>query len=122
MILLDTHAVIWLAKDHRRARRLHDYARLYISPATVLELQVLVEAGRLRLAGAINVQEIAEDLRWRLDEPPAGRWFAEACELGWTRDPFDRLIAAHARVRRWKLATADEVLLEKLPASAVLAL
>ena len=122
MILLDTHAAIWMASGHRRARPLHDYARLHISPATVLEIQLLVEVGKLRLAGGRSVQAIADDLRWRLDEPPAGRWFMEACELGWTRDPFDRLIAAHARVRGWKLATADDVLLTKLPASSVIAL
>ena len=34
----------------------------------------------------------------------------------------ERLIAAHARVRRWKLATADEHLIEQLPPSAILAL
>jgi PIN domain nuclease of toxin-antitoxin system len=40
----------------------------------------------------------------------------------WTHDPFDRLIVAHARVRRHRLATADSVLLEHLPASAVVEL
>lgn len=122
MILLDTHAVIWLAQDHHRAKPLRDYARLHISPATILELHLLVEAGRLRPAAGRAVQSIAEDLRWRLDEPPSGRWFVEACELAWTRDPFDRLLVAHARLRRWKLATADDLLLAHLPPSQVLAL
>jgi len=45
--------------------------------------------------------------------------FASLCEgaaldLSWTRDPFDRLIAAHARLRGWRLATADETLLNGL--------
>lgn len=66
--------------------------------------------------------DLASDDRWRLDEPPAGRWFAAACDLGWTRDPFDRLLAAHARLRGWKLATADDVLLERLAPSDVVAL
>jgi PIN domain nuclease of toxin-antitoxin system len=122
VILLDTHALIWLAEGHRRARVLDTFARLHVSPASVLEVQFLVEAGRLRLARGRSPIDVAGDDRWRLDEPPAARWFAAACELGWTRDPFDRLLAAHARVRGWKLATADDILLERLAASEVVAL
>jgi PIN domain nuclease of toxin-antitoxin system len=35
--------------------------------------------------------------------------------LAWTRDPFDRLIAAHAIVADVGLVTADETILENLP-------
>jgi PIN domain nuclease of toxin-antitoxin system len=49
-----------------------------------------------------------------MDDPSAVSWFLEAAELSWTRDPFDRLIVAHARLRGWKLATGDERLLKKL--------
>jgi PIN domain nuclease of toxin-antitoxin system len=42
--------------------------------------------------------------------------------LSWTRDPFDRLLAAHARLRGWKLATADTLLLERLAPSELLPL
>lgn len=122
VILLDTNAIIWLAQGHRRARPLQAFSRLHISPASLLELQFLMEAGRLRFTDAGSVEAVAADGRWRLDEPPAGGWFAAACEFGWTRDPFDRLIAAHARLRRWRLATADEQLIEQLPPSAVLPL
>lgn len=122
MILLDTNAIIWIAQAHRRARPLQAFVRMHISPASLLEIQFLVETGRLRFKDAASVEAVAADSRWRLDEPPAGPWFAAACEFGWTRDPFDRLIAAHARMRRWKLATADEHLLEQLPASAVVPL
>lgn len=122
MILLDTQAMIWLAAGHRRARPLEKYPRLYLSPATILEVQFLVEIGRLVLAGRRSAEALSNDERWQLDEPPAGRWFAAACDVGWTRDPFDRLIAAHARARGWRLATADDLILEKLPASEVIAL
>ena len=50
LILLDTNAVLWLHQGHRRARQLErEPGRLYMSPASLLELQFLVEAGRLRL-------------------------------------------------------------------------
>jgi predicted nucleic acid-binding protein len=122
VILLDTNALIWLQQGHRRARPLAQVPRLYLSPATILELQFLVEADRVRFGARVSLATIASDPRWALDEPPAGRWFAAATELGWTRDPFDRLIAAHAILRGWKLATGDEMLIERLGPARVVAL
>ena len=122
VILLDTHAIVWLAAGHRRARPLDRFVRLYVSPASLLELQFLVEVGRLTLAAGKSVAALADDTRWRLDEPPAGRWFAAACDSSWTRDPFDRLLVAHARTRGWKLATADDLLIDRLPSSEVVPL
>lgn len=120
VILLDTHAAIWIAQGHRRAGPLARYPRLYLSPITVLEVQFLAEAGRLRLTGGRPAATLADDDRWRIDEPPATAWIIEACALAWTRDPFDRLLVAHARLRRWKLATADDLLLQRLaPADVV---
>lgn len=120
MILLDSNAVIWLLRGHRRTRTLELSARLYISPSTILEMQVLAEAGRLRLpSGAVA---LTGDPRWLLDEPPAMKWFAAAADVSWTRDPFDRLIVAHARVRGWKLATADGMLLDHLTPNEALPL
>ena len=122
MILLDTHAVIWLAMRHRRARPLTERPRLYVSPVTLLELQFLAEIGRVRFSANLSLAALAADERWQLDEPPSGRWFTTACDFDWTRDPFDRLLAAHARLRGWKLATADDVLLGRMAASDVLRL
>ncbi len=113
MILLDTNAVIWLDQDHRRARPLARAGRLYLSPASLLELQFLHEVGRLQLPDA-GVDAIAHDDRWALDDPPAASWFLLAADLTWTRDPFDRLLVAHAKLRGWKLATGDDRLLERL--------
>jgi PIN domain nuclease of toxin-antitoxin system len=49
-----------------------------------------------------------------IDNPSAVDWFERALDVGWTRDPFDRLLVAHARLRRWRLATADATILEHL--------
>src|SRR6188472_2890689 len=109
MTLLDTNALIWLDQGHRRAKPLTGRrAALYISPASLLELQLLNEIGRIRLdAGALDA--LAHDERWLLDDPSAS-------------DPFDRLLVAHARLRGWRLATGDSVLLERLGARERLAL
>jgi PIN domain nuclease of toxin-antitoxin system len=114
VILLDTNALIWLEQGHRRARPLEAGDRtLYVSPAALLELQFLVETGRIRLReGTIGALE--SDDRWLVDDPPAVSWFRRALDLGWTRDPFDRLIVAHARLRGWRVATGDRALLARL--------
>ena len=117
VILLDTNALIWLDQHHARTRALARARRLYVSPASLLELQFLIEAGRIRLRGG-TVEDIANSPRWSVDEPPSGAWFSRAANVGWTRDPFDRLIVAHAGLRAWKLATADRALIERLPEAA----
>jgi PIN domain nuclease of toxin-antitoxin system len=114
VILLDTNALIWLEQGHRRARPLQrGRQRLYISPASLMELQMLHEVGRIAL-DAGGLEAIVADDRWLLDDPPASRWFLRATEEGWTRDPFDRLIAAHARLRGWTLASGDRQILDHL--------
>lgn len=60
------------------------------------------------------MSELAADERWLLDDPPAAAWFDRALSVGWTRDPFDRLLVAHATLRNWRLATGDEALVERL--------
>ena len=121
VILLDTNAVIWLDQNHTRTRRLaRSASRLLVSPATLLELQMLEEIGRLRLRGGIRA--IVESERWELDDPPALDWFERSAEQTWTRDPFDRLIVANARLRGLRLATGDGAILERLPPSDRIAL
>jgi len=113
VILLDTNALIWLDAHHRRARPLAEQnAPLRISPASLLELQFLEESGRIQLA----LDDVLNDDRWKVDEPPPLAWMLRAAEERWTRDPFDRLIVAHARLRGWRLATADGAILQRLRA------
>ena len=113
MILLDTNAVIWLDRSHKRVRALaRSSSRLLVSPATLLELQMLEESGKLRLRSGIR--GVIESDRWDVDEPAALQWFEHAAEESWTRDPFDRLIVAHARLRRVRLASGDGAILERL--------
>jgi PIN domain nuclease of toxin-antitoxin system len=121
MILLDTNALLWIDRNHPRARALARWAgRLYLSPASLLEVQFLVESGRLRMRDSAIT--LAADDRWILDDPPSSTWFEEALHLSWTRDPFDRLLVAHARMRRWRLATGDAALLDRLGTRASIGL
>lgn len=50
----------------------------------------------------------AAQLGLRIDETPFGEVVARAHEQSWTRDPFDRLIAAQAIGSGASLISADE--------------
>jgi len=113
-MLLDTNAVIWMLTGHPRARPLMDAGRLYVSPVCLLELQFLLEVGRLSAIPGRFIDELATDPRWWLDSPASEALFAAARAISWTRDPFDRLLVGHARCRRWVLATGDRRLADKL--------
>jgi len=41
------------------------------------------------------------DERWVIDDPASTLWFEEAMNIGWTRDTYDRVLVAYARMRRW---------------------
>ena len=113
-VLLDTHFLIWILTG---AERLRDYAWLdehrpwVISPVTLLELQFLAESGRVDLRAAELTERLRSDARFVVDDPPLGPLVRHALPLSWTRDPFDRLLAAHSAARRMPLCTADRALL-----------
>ncbi len=123
MILLDTNAVLWgLTESDRFAPLQVPGRRLRLSPVSLLEISFLVEVGRVEFRDRTGVADIIDDPRWILDSPSSARLFTEALDLEWTRDPFDRLLVAHARYRRWRLATGDRVLLDRLDDDIVVAL
>lgn len=58
---------------------------------------------------------IRQDLRIEIVDVSTADLVEAASPLSWTRDPFDRLIAAHAIVANAPLVTADETIRENLP-------
>lgn len=123
LILLDTNAALYLITGSRRARPLHRHiGRLRFSPLVLLEMRLLEEAGRVTFAVPDPPDAIRRDSRWIVDTPPLGGIVAAALELGWTRDPFDRLIVGHAISRRFRLATSDETIVRHVPPPATLPL
>ena len=117
---LDTHVALWMAAGDAR-RRLKPIeamlrkGRLYLSPLAILELQFLFELGRLGTRVEEEVGVLFED--HGVEEAPGdlreiGR---QVQGLTWTRDPFDRLIVAHAIAHGSVLLTADETILAHCP-------
>lgn len=110
--LLDTHFVLWILEGHPRLGSfpwLDRYRPWTLSPVGLLELQFLAEIGRIQLAPGFW-DALRSDPRFQIDDPPVGQLIAAALPLGWTRDPFDRLLAAHSLARRLPLCTVDRVL------------
>lgn len=84
---------------------------LFISPIVVVEMEVLSEIGRIRAQIADVLAILKED--FGVSEAPGEvRDLAHhARQLGWTRDPFDRLIVGHAQACQDLLLTADTTIL-----------
>jgi PIN domain nuclease of toxin-antitoxin system len=119
VILLDTHAAIWLAIDEglgRQSQRIVDKAladdRLAISAFSFWELAMLIAKRRLRAlksAGEQRTKMLAAGIR---ELPLTGDIAILAAELeNLNGDPADRIIAATAIAHDATLMTADANLL-----------
>jgi PIN domain nuclease of toxin-antitoxin system len=115
-VLLDTHFLLWTVLDLPRMDGfpwLERYRPWGVSPVSVLELTFLSEVGRIELRPAEFVEALRDDPRFLLDEVPLLALIQHALPLEWTRDPFDRLLAAHSTARRTPLVTLDRRMREE---------
>ena len=119
MIHLDTHVAVWLYaglldRFPPAALELLETEPLAISPMAVLELQYLHEIGRVALPAATVVDDLANRIGLEIAQAPFPAVATTASTLSWTRDPFDRLIAAQAITESARLLTADDSIREHL--------
>lgn len=120
MIHLDTHVVAWLYAGEvtlfpRLARERLESSELRVSPMVVLELQYLFELGRTRAPAGEVVTELGRSLGLAVATTGFAAVAAAALPLDFTRDPFDRLIVAHAICENAPLLTRDGTLLGAYP-------
>ena len=121
MILLDTHALVWVLEDSpklgRRAASIANRAlrqdRLWISAVTFWELSLLIDRNRIRLTVS------PEEFRSRVqglgiqEAPVTGDIAIAAARLSVSlKDPADCFMAATAMLEHGKLMTADDRLLD----------
>ena len=112
VIHLDTHVVVWLYAGELRcfspaARRRLAGEELRISPMVALEMQYLHEVGRISENSGVVLADLARKLGLVQAEGDFSSVAEGAVGLGWTRDPFDRLIVAHAALYGATLLTKD---------------
>lgn len=120
MILLDTHAVLWMANNdpslgpHSRSiiQKARDDGELAVSAISFWEISLLAAKGRLELLQS-TAELRAELLATRITEIPlSGDIAIEAVSLDTLHgDPADRFIVATALVHDAALVTADRPLL-----------
>lgn len=115
MIYLDTHVVAWLYAGQRDllprfARSLIEGNDLLISPMVALELQYLFETKRAKDRAERVVDALRNEIALSYCDLPFAAVAETACRETWTRDPFDRIIVAHARIRAVPLITKDRTI------------
>lgn len=120
MIHVDTNVLYVLyggegQRIPRSARRLLDQESIAFSPMVELELAYLYEIGRARAPALQVIEQLGPALGLQVSTAPFAAVVREATRLTWTRDPFDRIIAAQAVVDGATLLTADTDMLEHLP-------
>lgn len=118
MILLDTHALVWLAmapeKLSRRAasaiRRALRTEGIGVASITLWETAQMFASGRIRAAGTVEaaVERLVVSTGTAVRElTPAIAALATQFPGDFPKDPADRLIAATARAEGLTLVTAD---------------
>jgi PIN domain nuclease of toxin-antitoxin system len=110
---LDTHVVIWLYAGNasnlsRAAADIIQKDSLFISPAVLLELEFLHEIRRLTRTGQSMVGSLSTEIGLSVCQLPFADVVQDALEQKWARDPFDRLIVAHASANDAPLVTKDQ--------------
>lgn len=115
LIHLDTHVVAWLyAGRHdllgRKAALRIEQSDLVISPMVILELEYLKESRRTSRGAQVVVEDLAGRIGLRVAETSFAPVITRALAQTWTRDPFDRIIVAHAAVDGAPLVTKDRTI------------
>ena len=90
---------------------LGEYRPWGVSPISLLEIQYLSEVDRLRVRNPEFSDLVISDARFVVDDVPLHAMVRHALPMTWTRDPFDRLLAAHSGARRVPLCTVDHRIL-----------
>jgi PIN domain nuclease of toxin-antitoxin system len=119
---LDTSVAVWVAQkslDRVSPAALEHLARAAdsrLSPAVLLELEFLYEIGRILLPAADIRRKLETELGVTVCDLSFPVIAETALRENWTRDPFDRLITAHARANSlaW-LVTSDRRIREAYP-------
>jgi PIN domain nuclease of toxin-antitoxin system len=99
-------------------RNLIETGQPFVSPIVELELTYLYEVGKVTEPAAAPLTALRKTIGLQIADVSAAALVQAAAKLHWTRDPFDRMIAAQAIVADAPLLTADRNILANLPQAA----
>jgi PIN domain nuclease of toxin-antitoxin system len=117
-LLLDTHILVWWLLDdpalpRRLAASLRDPANeIYVSSASAWEIATKYRRGRMPQAEPLvqGFRRLIEGERWIAVPVTLEHALAAGLLESRHRDPFDRMLAAQARLEDMKLVTDDRAL------------
>jgi PIN domain nuclease of toxin-antitoxin system len=118
---LDTSTLVWLAEGSLaglspKIDRLLQRADLLFSPMVLLELEFLYEIKRSKRPARDIQNKVEHELGARLCDLPFPAIASAALDEKWTRDPFDRLIVAHAKANGFApLISSDKKIARHYP-------
>ena len=120
MIYLDSHLVVWLYQKEfslipRKAVYILENNELSISPIVILELEYLYEVGRIKEHAQIIIDYLSLKVGLQTSNDDINKVIYAAINERWTRDPFDRIITAHARCNDAVLITKDTIIQKNYP-------
>lgn len=110
---LDTHIAIWLYEKRldllsEKAKQYIEKNDLFISPVVKLEIEYLFEIKKIK----DNSETICNFLEKTIDLKIEKSSFPEIIKISlnekWTRDPFDRIIVAHSKLKDYTLISKDK--------------
>jgi len=110
---LDTHIAIWLYEKRldllsEKAKHYIEKNDLFISPVVKLEIEYLFEIEKIK----DNSDTIYSFLERNIDLKIENSSFPEIIKISlnekWTRDPFDRIIVAHSKLKDYTLISKDK--------------
>ena len=110
---LDTQVMVWLCQKQleklsQRAVAAIEDSELRISPMVLLELEYLHETKRIIPPPQALLHQLESQIGLQLCDHPFPAIVETALYETWTRDPFDRVIVAHARSNGYApLVTSD---------------
>ena len=118
---VDTQVAIWLneaklAKLSQKALSLIRVADVRISPMAVVELEYLYEIRRIIIKPQDILVKLGSEIGLTVCDHPFPAIAEMALGENWTRDPFDRIIVAHAKSNgAAPLLTKDETIRANYP-------
>lgn len=115
-LALDTHIIIWLySLDFKQFKPEHlrkiEQSELFISPMVRVELGLLYEIDRVNEPPEKVLSDLSKQLNISTFNVDFQSVALAADALSWTRDPFDRIIAATSTATGIPLLTKDRNIL-----------
>ena len=116
MIYLDTHVVVWLYAGFTErfsdaVQKLMNEHDLLVSPIVRLELQYLYEIKRVSVEAEVILADLSQRLGLVICPKSFDTIMVHATPITWTRDPFDRILVAHASIHDNILVSKDQLIL-----------